>query len=160
MAEMTLTTTEDASPVRDPMTGRLLPGARLPNGGNPIARLQYAHRKRFLDAVTSEELDKARDGLLSDLFDDNAKVRQAARAQYFDMVYGKATQVHEIGRADEAPGRSDVEDKLGRVLDALTDHPEVRSKVADILLGGAGEPSLEVIATIVTTEVTTNGQGN
>jgi hypothetical protein len=143
----------EVAPVRDPMTGRLYPGAKLGGGGNPIAKMQYQHRRRFLDAVTPEELDKARAQLVADMFDESAKVRQAARAQYFDMVYGKATQTHEISRADDgSSSRSAMEDKMGRILDALADNPAARAKVADILLSG-GEQPLEVIATVVTTEI-------
>ena len=65
--------------LRDPMTGRLYPGAGLPGAGNPIAKMQYRHRQRFLAAVTDDELDKARAQLVADMFDGNAKVRQAAR---------------------------------------------------------------------------------
>ena len=78
-------------------------------------------------------------------------------------MLGKATQTHEISRADEGgSSRSAMEDKMGRILDALEDHPDVRSKVADILLSGGDQP-IEVIATVVTeisTEIAGNGQVN
>ena len=58
----------DESTPREPWVGTA--NGRGPNGlfaagnklatGNPIAALHYANRKRFLDAVTPDELDKAR----------------------------------------------------------------------------------------------------
>ena len=63
------TPSTDVAPIRDPQTGRLNPGAKLAGGGNPIARLQYQHRRRFLDAVTEAELDKAREQLIEDMYD-------------------------------------------------------------------------------------------
>ena len=143
-------TPSEVAPVRDPMTGRLYPGARLPGAGNPIAKMQYRHRQRFLAAVTDDELDKARAQLVADMFDGNAKVRQAARAQYFDLTYGKATQVHEISRADDNSSRSVMEDKMNRILEAVKDHPTIAGTIADILLDGPEQP-IEVVATVITT---------
>jgi hypothetical protein len=142
--------------VRDPITGHLLPGAKLPGGGNPIAKLQYQNRMRFLSAVTPEELDKAREQLVTDMYDVSPKVRQAARAQFYDIVYGKGTQTHEITRGDDSSSRSEVESKMGRILDALQDQPEARERVAGILLGGGQLP--DVIATVVTTEGVADGR--
>jgi hypothetical protein len=84
--------TTDPAPIRDPMTGKLFPGARLEGGGNPIAKLRYQYSKRFLDAVTPEEFDKARARLITDMDDPSPRVRQAARAEYFDRVLGKTSQ--------------------------------------------------------------------
>ena len=50
-------TPEETPAVRDPMSGRLLPGARLPGGGNPINKIRARYNQRFMDAVSDEEFD-------------------------------------------------------------------------------------------------------
>jgi hypothetical protein len=148
----------EITPVRDPVTGHLLPGARLSGGGNPLAKLQYENRKRFLDGVTPEELDKARAGLVADMFDPSARVRAVARGQYYEWVHGKSTLPVEISKADDARSGSAADDTLARVLAVLEKHPAIKSEVADALLGDMR--AIEVDSTVVSTEVVSNGLGD
>ncbi len=54
-----------STPTGDPMTGHLLPGAKLPGAGNPLAKAHYQYRKAFIDACTPEEWDEARAKLVA-----------------------------------------------------------------------------------------------
>lgn len=148
----------EIAPIRDAMTGHLLPGAKLSGGGNPIAKLQYQNRKRFLDAVTPEELDKARAGLVADMFDLDPSVRRAARAQYYEWVHGKSAVPIELSKADDGSSGSGADHTLARVLAHLEKYPHIQSEVADVLLNGVQVVKAELIA--VSTEVVSNGLGD
>ncbi len=144
----------EMAPVRDAQTGKLFPGARLPGGGNPLAKAHYAYRKAFIDAATPEEWDAARAKLVEDVLSDNPRIRAAARPMYYELMCGKSAIPVDLGRSDDNTSRNAAEATLGRVLAVLENHPDIKSEVSDALL--ADLPPIDTIAT----EVPSNGQSD
>ncbi len=144
----------DTPKVRDPMTGRLLPGARLSGAGNPLARAHYEYRKRFIDAATDDEWNQARAKLVEDVLSPDPKIRAMARPMYFELMCGRNALQVEFTRGDDVSTQSEAEATLARVLRVLEGHPGLKSEVADALLDDM--PQLEA----TTTEVLGNGHGN
>ena len=129
----------EINPVRDPVTGQLYPGARLPGGGNPLAKEHYKYRRAFIDAATPEEFAKARANVVERMLEGS----DAATKVYFEFMCGKSALPVEISRGDDDRAGAAADATLARVLAVLERHPAIRSEVADVLLDAM--PATEVL---------------
>ena len=104
--------------IRDRMTGRLLPGARLPGAGSPVAKAMHARRMAILDATTDDDVKDVWEGIVSDA----KKGDPIARKLFCDYILGKPAQPIELsagGDDDRANEVLELRAKLTAFADRL-----------------------------------------
>jgi hypothetical protein len=118
----------ETTPIRDPMTGRLLPGAKLAGGGNPNAKRMHELRKQILATTTEEQVKNVMDALYKQAVEGDVP----ACTTWLKYTVGPPPQAIEISTGDDSV-KVDMQGLTAVILGALSDLPEARVKVAAAL---------------------------